>query len=230
MSASPPRSRAEVEELNDRFAREHDIDAYYGRASLPIRLIESRRLAIIHRMVAPRPGDRILEIGCGGGHVLQLFPEAELVGVDVSGIMLDKAKRNLAGYSVELLKGELDQLDLPPASFDKVICTEVLEHVVEPEAVLAGARGLLRSSGRAVITFPNDRLIDALKAALRRTGMTRLPPFRRIAWGGDDYHFHRWTVAQMRALLEQHFVIEREAFAPARLLPVRCCFACVPRG
>jgi 2-polyprenyl-3-methyl-5-hydroxy-6-metoxy-1,4-benzoquinol methylase len=229
MNGPPRRGPADVEELNDRFAREHDIDDYYARASLPIRLIEARRLAIIERMVSARPRERILEIGCGGGHVLRRFPQADLVGVDVSSVMLDKAASNLAGYRVQLHKGEVSALGLADQSFDKVICTEVLEHVAEPEPLLEQARRLLRPGGRAVVTLPNDQLIERLKDTLVRTGLTRLPPLRRVAWGGDDYHLHVWTVPQMRQLVSRSFVIVEEAFAPTRLLPVRCCFACSPR-
>lgn len=226
MEPEPRRTVDDVQAVNDRLALEHDIDDYYARASLPIRLIERRRLAIIRRMMGSGAGRRILEIGCGGGHVLRLFPDASLVGVDVSSVMLAKARRNLAGYRVELRHGEVGEMDWGDGAFDGLICTEVLEHVVEPEAVLGHARRLLRTGGRAVFTFPNDRLIGRLKESVVRTGLARLPPLRRISWGGDDYHLHVWSIDEMRALLSRHFAIEEEAFAPARLLPIRCCFAC----
>ncbi|MBI4955862.1 MAG: methyltransferase domain-containing protein [Myxococcales bacterium] len=224
-----PRTPAEVERWNDNLAEEHDIDDYYAHSGVLIRAIELRRLELIRTLVAPRPGERLLEVGCGGGHVLARFGECELVGVDVSGAMLDKARKNLAGYRVTLHKGELGNLALPDASFDAVVCTEVLEHVVDPEAVLGHIRRLVRPTGRAVITFPNDHLVNTLKSAVRRAGLTRLPPFRRISWGGDHYHFHVWRIPEMRALLERFFRVEREAFAPHRLAPIRCCFRCVPR-
>lgn len=219
----------DVAALNDRFAREHDINEYYARASLPIRLIEGRRLAIIRRMVGPHENLRILEIGCGGGHVLRCFPGARLVGVDVSSVMLDKARRNLAGLDAELHLGEITEVELPQQSFDRVICTEVLEHVVEPEPILESARRLLRPDGRAVITFPNDRLIERLKRVVVRSGLSRLPALRRVSWGGEQYHLHVWTLAEMRGLVSQSFTIDEQAFAPVRALPVRCCFAARPR-
>jgi hypothetical protein len=61
-----------------------------------------------------------------------------------------------------------------------------------------------------------------------RTGLSRWPPFRRLSWGGDEFHLHVWTIAEMRALLAPHLTIEREVFVPSRLLPIRCCFACTP--
>ena len=114
------------EASNDRFARAHDINAYYTESGFLIRQIELRRLATIRRLVEPTSRDRLLEVGCGGGHVLRLFPEARLTGVDVSGEMLKRASANLRGLSVQLLKGELQELNLQAGSFDKIVCTEVL--------------------------------------------------------------------------------------------------------
>ena len=218
-----------VEAWNDTFAREHDIDAYYDRSSVIIRWIEKRRLKHIRTMISATPQDKLLEVGCGGGHVLRMFPQSELTGVDVSGEMIRKAHRNLKDLHVTLLKGELGQLDLPDAGFDRIICTEVLEHVVDPEAILAQMQRLLKPNGRAVVTFPNDHLVNRLKAVIRKTGLTILPPFRRISWGGDHYHLHVWPVSEMHKLVSRFFKVEAVRFAPFRLLPVRCCFSCTTK-
>lgn len=226
MTTTPTISIGDVEQWNDTFAREHDIDDYYARSGTLIRWVERRRLAAISAMVAAEANDSVLEVGCGGGHVLRLFPQANLTGVDVSGEMLRKARQNLRGYRVELLKGELDDLDLPARSFDKVICSEVLEHVVDPEAILRGIQRLLRPDGRVVVTFPNDHLVNKIKAMIRASGLTILPPFRRISWGGDHYHLHVWRVSEMRELLSRFFEVEETRYAPSRLIPIRCCFRC----
>jgi ubiquinone/menaquinone biosynthesis C-methylase UbiE len=229
MARAESTSRDDAEALNDRFAREHDIDDYYARSGLLIRAIEQKRLRIIERMMRARPGEAILEVGCGGGHVLSLFRAASLTGVDVSGEMLAKATKNLAGYDVRLLKGDLGELGLADGSFDGIVCSEVLEHVVDPEQVLCHIRRLVKPTGRIVITFPNDALINRLKEVVRKSGLAALPPFRRVAWGGDDYHLHVWSVREMRALLSRHFSVVDVAHAPSTVLRIRCCFLCVPR-
>lgn len=226
MIAGKPITTSNVEEWNDAFSREHDIDDYYARSGLLIRWIESIRLRRIRDLLAARPGDRVLEVGCGGGHVLRMFPQCALTGVDVSGEMLAKARRNLDGYPVRLLKGELHTLGLADASFDRIICSEVLEHVIDPESVLSEMRRLLAPSGRVVVTFPNDALVNRLKGLIRATGLTALPPFRRISWGGDHYHLHAWGVREMRELIARYFTPVAKRYAPSVLLPIRCCFAC----
>ena len=216
-----------AESWNDEFAREHDIDSYYSQSGFLIRYVESRRLATIRRLLDPTAGDQLLEVGCGGGHVLRMFPEAELTGVDVSGEMLRRAKANLEGLSATLLKGQLQDLNLPSGGFDKLVCTEVLEHAFDPDAVLSEMKRLMRPGGRAVITFPNDHLINTLKAVIRGSGLTVLPPLRRVSWGGDHYHLHVWRIPEMRQLLSSYFTVADVRLVPSRLLPIRCCFLCV---
>jgi len=218
----------DVAALNDRLAREHPIDAYYAASPWPIRLVERRRLQIIRAMVGEAVGQDVLEVGSGGGHVLRLFPRARLTAADVSQVFLDTARKNLAGYDVRFLHGEIQRLDLPARSFDRIICTEVLEHTVDPEAILARLAELLRPGGVAVITVPNDPLILRLKAIVRRTPIGWLLG-SGINWGGDEYHLHTWTPSEFEAVLARHFrVVERRA-APLDLVPLRVCFACVGR-
>jgi 2-polyprenyl-3-methyl-5-hydroxy-6-metoxy-1,4-benzoquinol methylase len=223
-----PFSGNEVEALNDRLAREHPIDDYYARSPLPIRLIERRRLEIIRDMASPTAGLDVAEVGSGGGHVLRMFPDARLTAIDVSDVFLDTARKNLRGYDARFVKGEVDKLDLPAASFDRVICTEVLEHTREPEAILATIARLLRPEGVAVITVPNDPLIMKLKDVVRRTPLGWLLR-DKVNWGGDEYHLHAWTPDEFERLLRLHLRVDRRAAAPFDRLPIRACFRCVPR-
>ena len=218
-------SSQEVADLNDRLAREHPIDDYYERSFFVVRQIEQRRLAIIRRMVGPAAGLRILEVGSGGGHVLRMFPEARLTAVDVSKVFLDTAKRNLHGYDAEFHLGELSDLNLPEESYDRIICTEVLEHTRAPQEVLAQIRRLLKPDGRAVITVPVDPLIDGLKKVVRLTPAGWLLR-NRINWGGDEYHLHKWWPRHFAKLLECDFIVEERAASPGAWLPLRACFAC----
>lgn len=217
-----------VEALNDRLAREHPIDDYYARSPLPIRVIEQKRLSIIREMVGPCRGLRLAEVGSGGGHVLRLFREARLTAIDVSGVFLDTARQNLAGYDCEFVKGEVDKLDLPERSFDRIVCTEVLEHTSDPEAILAALKRLLTEDGVAVITVPNDPLILRLKGIVRRTPVGWVLG-RRVNWGGDEYHLHQWTPGEFRRLLERYFRVTDYQASPSRALPIRACFRCVRR-
>jgi SAM-dependent methyltransferase len=217
----------DVETLNERLARDHSIDEYYASSPLLIRLIERRRLAVIRQMIGDAAGLTLAEVGAGGGHVLRMFPRARLTAIDVADTYLETARRNLAGYDVRFIKGEVETLDLPPASFDRIICTEVLEHTIDPEAILAAIAGLLRLDGHAVITVPNDALILRCKAIVRRTPVGWIWG-RRFNWGGDAYHIHQWTPRGFEAVLARHFQVEERRDVPFPGLPLRVCFRCVP--
>jgi 2-polyprenyl-3-methyl-5-hydroxy-6-metoxy-1,4-benzoquinol methylase len=224
----PSSEEMDVEVLNDRLAREHPIDDYYTRSPWPIRFVERRRFSIIRTFMENFDSLDVAEVGSGGGHVLQMFPRARLTAIDVSGVYLELARRNLAGYDVQFVKGEVDKLHLPPASFDRIICTEVLEHVVDPDAVLAAMARLLRQSGIAVVTVPNDPLILKIKGVIRRTP-ARWILGDRIEWGGDRFHLHRWTPSEFESLLARHFRVVERRMAPFAAVPVRACFKCTPR-
>lgn len=216
----------EIEAENDRLAREHPIDDYYERSSLPIRLVERRRFEIIRNMVGDAAGLRILEVGVGGGHVLGMFPRAELTAVDVSEEFLRTARKNLADCDVRFLKGDVTELGLPAAHYHRIICTEVLEHTRNPDAILREIAHLLRPDGVAVLTVPNDPLILRLKGLIRRVPLApRL--LGRVEWGGDAFHLHRWTPHAFRRQVARHFRVSEYRASPSRALPIRACFRCV---
>lgn len=222
-----PTTAAEVERVNDELAREHPIDDYYAKSPWPIRFVQGQRLSTIRSMVGEHAGLRILEIGSGGGHVLRMFPAARLTAVDVSDLYLDTARRNLAGYDVTFHKGQVEQLALPAASFDRVICTEVLEHTTNPAEIAREIRRLLAPGGRAVITVPIDPIIDRAKQLLRLTPIGWLLR-TRIQWGGDHYHVQKWWPWQFERLLRADFVIERRRLVPPFPAPLHACFLCKP--
>ena len=225
---TPPASRSaepDTGNVGDRLAADYSIDDYYAKSIWPIRMIERMRLGIIRDFVGNADGLRILEVGSGGGHVLRMFPRSRLTALDVSERFLDNARRNLSGYDAAFVLGEVDKLDLGDGSFDRVICTEVLEHTQEPEAILGAIARLLAPGVRAVVTVPNDPLIGRLKSLVRHTPAGWLLG-DRIEWGGDRYHIHRWTPSEFERQLGRSLTVERRKCAPSDLVPVRACFLC----
>ena len=228
MSSDERIDEFDAEAINDRLAVDHPINEYYARAPLPIRLVEQRRLAVIRHFMGDTDRLDVLEVGCGGGHVLGMFPSARLTGIDISEVQLNVARRNLAGYEVQFIKGEVDKLGLSAASFDRVICTEVLEHVVDPDVVLEAIAKILRPSGFAILTVPNDPLILRVKGLIRRTPARRVFG-NRIEWGGDRYHLHQWSPVEFEALAGQHMHVVKRRMVPFSAMPLRACFLCVRR-
>ena len=100
-----------------------------------------------------KPNGRMLEIGCGGGTMLQAMQARgwRVTGLDFDQQAIDNA--NLKGLNV--FHGDLLDQDFALESFDAILMSHVIEHLPDPGATLAACRGLLASGGSLVIVTPN---------------------------------------------------------------------------
>jgi SAM-dependent methyltransferase len=96
---------------------------------------------------------RVCELGCGtGGNLTGVAAKHDVVGVECSPAALGYAQQAL-GDRVRF--GQLpDEIDLPTASFDVVLLTDVLEHIEDDVASARVAMRLLRPGGIVVATVP----------------------------------------------------------------------------
>ena len=82
---------------------------------------------IAQDLVSLMPQGRILVVGTGPGRLLQeihkLNPHLELFGLDISAAMIEQAKRNLVGTSVNLLQGSIQTTDYKNDFFDLIACS-----------------------------------------------------------------------------------------------------------
>lgn len=98
-----------------------------------------------------------LEIGPGGGEYLPLLTAiADRVTVtDVSGEFLRHARAKFAGLgNIRYVEDDITNSRLKPASYDLILCSEVIEHIPDAHAPLAAIRSLLKPDGNAIITTP----------------------------------------------------------------------------
>jgi ubiquinone/menaquinone biosynthesis C-methylase UbiE len=126
-----------------------------------------RRRALL--LAEARPGDRVLDLGCGAGRFVAALREAgaDPVGVEIAEAALERARRNVPGADLRLIEPD-GSLPLDHASVDLVWCSEVLEHVADTEHVLLEARRVLRPGGRLLVTVPfHGRVKAALIGLLR---------------------------------------------------------------
>jgi SAM-dependent methyltransferase len=116
-----------------------------------------------------RPGERVLDLGCGAGRFVAALRDAgaDPVGVELAQAALERARRNAPGADLRLLEDD-GSLPLEHASVDLVWCSEVLEHVADTGHLLLEARRVLRPGGRLLVTVPfHGRAKGAAIALLR---------------------------------------------------------------
>jgi len=116
-----------------------------------------------------RPGERVLDLGCGAGRFIAALREAgaDTVGVELAQAALERARRNVPGADLRLVAPD-GSLPLPHGEFDVVWCSEVLEHVPDTVAFLTEARRVLKRGGRLLVTVPDHGPLRRVLLALTR--------------------------------------------------------------
>jgi SAM-dependent methyltransferase len=219
------RDREAFRRWNEEMARRYDPDAYHRHPNPAVRAVEAMRVRRLLRLLDVHGGQHVLEVGCGAGNILEQIHGARLFGVDLSHALLDKARARL-GTRAALHEAFAESLPFAASSFDRVYCSEVLEHVVDPLAVLREMRRVLRPNGRAVISFPNEALIDRVKDGLRRLGLWRLisgaaGPYQASERMTDEWHLHALTADGVAASIGDLFTVDRVVHVPSALFPLR---------
>lgn len=208
---------------NERMFQRYGNDRMYHHPSWVIRMVQQRRIAAILRLLDVQPGDSLLDVGCGEGYLFSRTPECvRCVGVDLSPTALKIAAQRNSRPEWVMAEGEC--IPLPSASFDKICCSEMIEHVINPDAVLRELRRLLKPSGRLVITVPNERSINALKDCLlrHRLGRWLFPgiPLR------TEWHLTEYTPRLLRTHLQPYFTVSHAESIPFVLCPLGYAVLC----
>ncbi len=116
-------------------------------------------------LLAPLAGERILDLGCGTGHLTELISAsgAEVVGIDSSDDMVRAARQNYPHVRFEVA----DARELPyDAEFDAVFSNAVLHWVRPPEAAVQSVWRSLRHGGRFVAEFGGANNIKTIMTAV----------------------------------------------------------------
>jgi SAM-dependent methyltransferase len=156
--------------------------------------------------LSPRPGERILDLGCGDGALTEKLARAGtvVIGVDTSEALLAAARAR--GLDVRFVDGQALAFD---AEFDAVFSNAALHWMTRAEDVVKGVARALKPGGRFVAEFGGHGNIAAIVTALRAIA---------IRHGKDAALAAGWfypTPAEYRTLLEANgFAVERIGLFP----------------
>jgi ubiquinone/menaquinone biosynthesis C-methylase UbiE len=175
-----------------------------------------------------RPGDRVLDLGCGTGTYAVALATAgfDVVGMDFAPAMLRRSaakatEAGVLGASLQLVQADFNR-GLPyDSEFDHVLCVCALQCVDDPAAFFAGARRALKPNGRFVLVAlagrPGDAPSHRLQTTLARRGFWWMK--RRMAKGRRWARYSPDLLAAM--LAEAGFAVERVPEHPRVLLARR---------
>jgi len=126
-----------------------------------------RRLAMLESTLRPivEPGSSWLDLGCGAGTLTRLLAALGARGeaVDGSPAMIEAARslcslQEQAAFRFEVI-ANVESLHWPPATFDGVLCSSVIEYLDRPDDALAGMVKVLKPGGHLVLTAAHSRSV-----------------------------------------------------------------------
>ena len=165
-------------------------------------------------LLAPREGERILDIGCGTGHLAAEIASrgAEVIGVDKSPDMIEQARRLYPDLRFELVDATGFQFDEP---FDAVFSNATIHWIKDQDALTSRITDALKQGGRFVAEFGGKGNLRAIKAALARS----LEDAGHGVYSEVSFRYFP-TVGEYASLLERHGLTVTQAFYFERPTPL----------
>jgi ubiquinone/menaquinone biosynthesis C-methylase UbiE len=199
----------ELSDWNDRMVEKYHSEGTLFQSANPIlRYVERLRAKSIIKLANVRDSDCVIDVGCGEGYITSLLPRASrIVGLDISRVALDNAKKSLQDRGeVEFVLGDAQGLDFEDASFDVALCSELLEHVPDPRAVTKELRRILKPSGTLVVSIPDE---SRIKRIMRIIKALRVDRFLHAARKSETYewHLHEADMAFLKSISADDFRI-----------------------
>jgi SAM-dependent methyltransferase len=132
--------------------------------------------------LAPRPGENILDIGCGGGETAlalarEVAPDGTVTGVDLSAAVLAFAERTAKGYErVRFVQADAQAFPFEPASFDAAFSRFGVMFFADPTAAFINIHRSLRPNGRLAFICWRALEENPLDMLPLRAASAHLPP------------------------------------------------------
>ena len=111
-----------------------------------------RNLDIIRDWVAPAPGDQVLDVGCGKGHLVKALSE---LGVDAFGIDLNPNAADVAVVPRVRTMSAIS-LEFGDGTFDAVVSFHAIEHIPPIEEALREMARVVKRDGKVLLVYPAE--------------------------------------------------------------------------
>lgn len=148
-------------------------------------------LRTVDRLLPLEPGDRVLEVGCGQGHLTRRLAQR---GVDIVGIDANPHAPAVADTD-RVLHMHAEKLEFDDNSFDAIVSFHAIEHIPPLEEALKEMARVLRAGGRALFVYPAEPIqgLYAVPTSIILYGT----PFK-----AREVHCHKLSPAKLRRIAE----------------------------
>jgi len=189
-------------EWNELMVAKHDPELFHHHPRGAARWIENSRVKTVVRLLAAKPEHKVLDVGCGAGNVLERLSGGTLQGLDLSKRMVEHAQKRL-GAKAKIELGDAENLPFTSTSFDRVLCSSVLSHVLHPDRVLEECFRVLKPGGRLVVSVSHEVNIERGMNIARSLGLSRIlltdkskPDHDHVY--NSEYHLHHFSRKLLR--------------------------------
>ena len=142
------------------------------------------------------PCEAFLDAGCGDGRYLAALARSanrpeRVTGTDISQRILKTARVAAAPLEPELVQANLEALPLEDEAFDLALCTQVIEHLLDPPGGVQELARVLRPGGVLVLTTDNRRALVSKALNAPRAAAVRVlrlhPRYRQVEFPHVDF-------------------------------------------
>ena len=215
-------------EWNEAMVKKYNPEDYIFHSNFLVRFVELMRFNKIKDLLQLASNDDFLDIGCGSGYLLNQAVCKRGVGVDISDVMVKTARRNCKNNGKKfIVQSDAENLPFKNRSFNKIVSTEVIEHILHPITLLEELERVSKHDTVIVITIPNEKRINWIKNILFTLGLHKVlfrksyRPSKRME---DEWHLHTFDITKFKELIEGKFIIEKTIPIPTVLFPLRLVF------
>jgi ubiquinone/menaquinone biosynthesis C-methylase UbiE len=167
------------------------MSVYDSRRYALVNRWDPQHLKTIDRLLPLHHGERVLEVGCGSGHLTKRIAER---GFDIVGIDANPNAREVAG-SDRVLHMRAEHLQFDDKEFDAIISVHAIEHIPPLDAAIAEMARVLKPDGKALFIYPAEP-IQGLYAIPTSVILYRNP------FKARQVHCHKLWPSKLRRIVE----------------------------
>lgn len=210
MKSLEKRSKKKFYEINEWVAKFSPMRTHYHSNSFLERNVWGKKKQIVKKMLDSIPYESVLDIGCGDGGLFNIVKkDARYTGIDISPTQLQAFRELVAGGEKKpaLIEADVEKIPEKDNKFDVAIACDVLEHVLNPVAVMNEIKRLVKKNGYIIIGIPNENLLELVRLLALRFPL-RSPDHIYAIYPED---------------IQQHFPhVLKRAGVPLNLIPQFC--------
>jgi 2-polyprenyl-3-methyl-5-hydroxy-6-metoxy-1,4-benzoquinol methylase len=166
----------------------------YGTSFIQFNMVDAEQIETLLGALALKPGDRVLDLGCGIGTQAEYIADrtgAHVTGLDFAPVSIElaRARTEAKADRLDFVLGDLDAIKLPRSSFDVALAFDTLYFVEELDSTIAQIAALLVPGGHMALFYSQVKSQDSPPDILAAEGTRLAQALKKLALGFETIEF-----------------------------------------